>query len=450
MKKVLFWGPLIQLVFLVFLVASMGVGCKKNTTVEPAKGSFTLTVSLGEGIDGSPATGTYTYNEGDTVTYNYGLKSGYRNLAVTRAWARVPSEGSFTIHSDTRLTASHSSRLQNMLVVRTASNFVDSGDVDWFFNMIDGHGIYGIAMTVKQDEDENIPSGYAFYNSRVAPVAEGYAGFDALQTVLQAAHARGIKVFAWIPQFHDKGAIDRNPDWQMRALVNGNVVPYSGQNPNGKEYFANPVDPNLREYQLWIIREVAQNYDVDGITVDWIRFDDWHMDMTDYTRQTYMGATGIDPLNIDFSSDNEQRRQWNSWRTDIIANYVKDVKKLLESIKPGLFFAVHTLPPDFLEVGQDAAKFSGPGVVLFPLAYWDDWGFEISWTWRTILAQVSVQTDESLIVPNLDTDWSQDEMTEVVQNIKLYYPRITKIAWFRYNQWRSRYLERINNANNSD
>jgi hypothetical protein len=46
-------------------------------------GQFTLTVTLTDGVTGTPAKGTYTYAQGAVVHYNYSLTDGYANLTAT-------------------------------------------------------------------------------------------------------------------------------------------------------------------------------------------------------------------------------------------------------------------------------------------------------------------------------------------------------------------------------
>ena len=48
-----------------------------TTTVQRA-----LTVTVDEGVIGTPAAGTYNYPEGTLVNYSYALEDGYFSLAV--------------------------------------------------------------------------------------------------------------------------------------------------------------------------------------------------------------------------------------------------------------------------------------------------------------------------------------------------------------------------------
>ncbi len=71
--------------------------------------AYTLKVSIGAGISGTPADGIYTYNEGDVVTYNYALQSEYSQLHVTLDNVGAAASGSFTMTGNRALkvTAHH-------------------------------------------------------------------------------------------------------------------------------------------------------------------------------------------------------------------------------------------------------------------------------------------------------------------------------------------------------
>ena len=176
-----------------------------------------------------------------------------------------------------------------------------------------------------------------------------------------------------MPQFHDQVAAAAHPAWQMHALKDGRVRPYTGR--DRKEFFLNPINSAARDYQRSLIEEIARDYDVDGIVIDWVRFDDYDMDLGDETRAKFKASAGFDPIDIDFSSDNPQRTQWNTWRSTQIADHVKQLRVALDAIKPGLEFGAYILPPEFIEVAQDAAQFSGSVTFLSPMAYYKDWGF---------------------------------------------------------------------------
>jgi hypothetical protein len=58
---------------------------------------FELNVIIDEGVSGTPIQGTYSYNEGDTVDYSYGLLDNYKNLSVTLDNETIEPIGTVTI-----------------------------------------------------------------------------------------------------------------------------------------------------------------------------------------------------------------------------------------------------------------------------------------------------------------------------------------------------------------
>lgn len=70
------------------------------------KKNYTLTITVGEGVTGTPAAGTSTNKKGTTVSYNYSLQSGYNNLSVTLDGAPVAASGTVTMNANHTLAAS--------------------------------------------------------------------------------------------------------------------------------------------------------------------------------------------------------------------------------------------------------------------------------------------------------------------------------------------------------
>lgn len=64
-----------------------------------------LNVTLGEGVTGTPTTGTYPYEEGDTVDYSYSLLPNYDTLTVTFDGEAVDPAGTITITGTHNLKA---------------------------------------------------------------------------------------------------------------------------------------------------------------------------------------------------------------------------------------------------------------------------------------------------------------------------------------------------------
>lgn len=324
------------------------------------------------------------------------------------------------------------------IIVRTIRNLRTSQDIDRLVGLAADHRVSTINLAVKQDEDDEIPSGLVFYASQRAPRAPGYEAFDVLAETIRAAHRRGLQVRAWMPQFHDQVAIRGNPAWQMQAFDGHRTAPFKGRDRD--EYFVNPVNPAARDYQRFLVGEVARNYDVDGIVIDWVRFDDYNMDLGNETRAQFKAATGIDPITIDFSGDSPQRAQWNAWRTAVIAHHVRHLR---EEVRREVNLGAYILPPAFVEVAQDAAQFSAFLEFLAPMAYYKDWGFDPRWVDRELLPQTVARAGRAAVIPVLDEDWSDAAAGEVIPEIRRAQPTISRLSWFAYGRWTERSFERI-------
>ncbi len=105
-------------------------------------------------------------------------------------------------------------------------------------------------------QDESNPSG--------APKA--YGDRDILQEVITAAHAKGIKVHAWITSANDKTYKKAHPEEGRYQFVRGrgdNVV---------ENFNISFLSENFIEYSRKIASEIVGNYDVDGLHFDYIRY----------------------------------------------------------------------------------------------------------------------------------------------------------------------------------
>ena len=324
------------------------------------------------------------------------------------------------------------------VIVRTAQNFHRAQDVQRFVEQAAKNGVQTISLLVKQDEDGPIASGRAFYRSEIAPSARGYEQFDVLQAMLDAAHARQIRVRAWMPQFHDQVAATTHPAWQMMSAKKGQVRAFTGSNQ--KEFFVDPLNPEVQAYELSLIREVVAKYPVDGLMLDWIRFDDYNMDLGDATRAKYQALHGIDPLTLDFSKPGAALAQWNDFRTDGLADYVRQVRSAVPTV---MEIGVYLLPPEFVEVGQDAGKFNASVTTLSPMCYFLDWGFPLEWFWTSCLASTVQKAGQAGIAPAVDANLSDAQYAAMLEHMRRDFPQIKTIAWFQHEAWTPALMARV-------
>ena len=120
--------------------------------------------------------------------------------------------------------------------------------------------------------------GDAYYDSELYPSGDRFNGtmgtsesYDALQIMIEEAHARGLSVHAWINPMRlmtdtqIKGLSDscKIRQWYNDSETNGTyIVKHSGR------WYLNPAYSEVVEFIADGITEITANYDVDGIQID--------------------------------------------------------------------------------------------------------------------------------------------------------------------------------------
>lgn len=178
--------------------------------------------------------------------------------------------------------------------------------------------------------------GTAFYRSSYEPWAMEYQGrdpgFDPLAVACREAHRRGLALHAWVnvmPAWRGE-----RPPADPRQLYNARPgwfwYDQSGRRqPLGWYVSLNPCLPEVRQYLVSIMAEIATKYPVDGIHLDYIRFpNDRAPKGSDYphdarTVSLYQAATGKRPQ--------ADRAAWTSWRTQQVTQLVREIRGMLRS-----------------------------------------------------------------------------------------------------------------------
>lgn len=118
--------------------------------------------------------------------------------------------------------------------------------------------------------------------------------------------------------------------------------------------FVNPLYPEVRQYELNIIRELATNYDVDGIVLDRARYSNIYADFSDVSRQSFEQYIGsqvqqwpADIFTIKFTDNGKEivpgplYTKWIEWRAHNIFNFFYEAKTVVKSIDDSLDFSTY-------------------------------------------------------------------------------------------------------------
>jgi uncharacterized lipoprotein YddW (UPF0748 family) len=178
--------------------------------------------------------------------------------------------------------------------------------------------------------------GDAYYFSSIEPRSndpELAQGFDALQDLINKAHAEGIEVHAWLATLpvYLAGRTTTDPShvWQQHGPTaqgrnNWAMLTNSGVAPG----YLDPGHPDALDYTVSVYLDVLKRYDVDGLHMDYSRYGapTWGYNPTAVERfNTLYGRTGM-PAPTD--------PEWMQWRRDQVTNLVRKLYVEALAIKP--------------------------------------------------------------------------------------------------------------------
>lgn len=136
-------------------------------------------------------------------------------------------------------------------------------------------------------------------------------GYDPLQFAIEECHKRGMELHSWVVCI-PIGTADRQKKYGASSIVKKKP---SLIKTVGAECFMIPGNPATADYIASICREIVQNYDVDGISLDYIR----------YPESVYK-----------FSDDNlcPKGVNRNEWKRENITRIVRKVHDAVKPLKP--------------------------------------------------------------------------------------------------------------------
>lgn len=160
------------------------------------------------------------------------------------------------------------------------------------------------------------------------PIDPVYGDRDPLREVIEEAHARNIKVFAWFEfgfasSYIENGGliIKKFPDWAARDKE-GNIA-----SKNGFEWM-NSLHPDVQKFMTSLVLEVVENYDVDGIQGDdRLPAMPSNAGYSDYTKALYAKehSNAAPPAY-------EKDFDWVHWRAQKLTEYQKNLYTQIKAV----------------------------------------------------------------------------------------------------------------------
>lgn len=179
------------------------------------------------------------------------------------------------------------------------------------------------------------------------------AGFDPLAYLLEKAHGVGIQVHAWIitTAIHNdtKPPLDPNHVFNTHGLSktgseNWLMVRSDGATRAGNDYLLDPGHPDAAEYITRMYTSVVQNYAVDGIQFDRVRYPDQNL-------KPLEPSWGYNPVSLSRFQHELGRSdtpvpsdpEWISWRREQVSNLVRRTYLEVKKIRPNLWVSAATI-----------------------------------------------------------------------------------------------------------
>ena len=230
----------------------------------------------------------------------------------------------------------------------------------------------------------------AFYRSSHEPWGEQLGGvdpgFDPLQTAIELAHAKGMRLAAWMnvmpawwgktPPTDPEQVVNAHPDW-LWYDQEGARQPYSE-----KFYVSlNPCLPAVRRHLVSVMRDVVARYSVDELHLDYLRFpNEQPPGEPDRSRLDYPR----DPTTVGlFEAETGKKPEadsaaWNAWRTEQVTSLLREIRSMVRETRPRveLTAAVGSVPENALSHFQDAKTWLEEDLldVVYPMNYTRDLG----------------------------------------------------------------------------
>jgi len=215
----------------------------------------------------------------------------------------------------------------------------------------------------------------AYYRSSIEPWAERLGGrdpgFDPLDVACRESKRLGLSLHAWVnvmPAWRGKTPpADRNhvcykhPNWI--------VVGKDGRRQPFNDHYVclNPCLPDVRDYVVSVLRDIAERYPIDGLHLDYVRFIEGEWSYDEKTLSLFGAATGASP--------EEKPEAWAAFRKSAVTELVKSTRQMLKEMRPNAVLSAAVFPSakSRERVLQDAEGWVRRGLVdwVFPMTYED-------------------------------------------------------------------------------
>ena len=227
-------------------------------------------------------------------------------------------------------------------------------------------------------------AGVAHYPSAFLPPSETFTRYgDQVEQCVQAARQHGLEVHIWKITWNLEDAPKEFIE-KMRA-AGRTQVSATGEPLN----WLCPSHPENVKLELNVLLEIVENYDVDGVQLDYIRYPGAHACYCEECRKRFVLATQTEiddwpasvlPKGISVGETSRSRflrNAYTEWRVQQITRLVRLLHKRARELKPDIKISAAVFggyPACVTSIGQDWVAWAKAGYLDFvcPMNYTED------------------------------------------------------------------------------
>ena len=289
----------------------------------------------------------------------------------------------------------------------TTESLYDQGEVERLVATAAAYDVDALFVQVRR-------AGDAYYTSTSEPRSRKLEGqrddFDPLAEVIACARLFDVEVHAWLNVNYiwpgpdmppmERHIANRRPEWiavgrDSRRLTRYTKPEMAAGDTEG--WYADPAASGFAEYFAAVSAEVAREYDVDGVHLDFIQYPNYRFGYGKSSRTRYLRESGRqDPILLGYHKLDDavynpalgyaglavrwfdlQTLEWLDWRADQVTRAVAAAGRAVKEADPEVqFSAAPWANPEhaYRYVGQDWLGWLDRGLVdiICPMTYWGD------------------------------------------------------------------------------
>ena len=152
--------------------------------------------------------------------------------------------------------------------------------------------------------------------------------------MIDEAHSAGMRVHAWFPICYDPQRLKKHPEWGM---VDANGL-RSGE-------WVCPTNVEWRKECLAMFKNLLDNYGVDGIHFDYIRFPSAEVCQCPACRKELSRRASLNwPLGLELIDQSDTQAAWLDYRTDLIHDLTEEFATAIRKWQEGVIVSAALKP----------------------------------------------------------------------------------------------------------